>query len=135
MKLEFRMSYSSAGNDLYRLLPYRIYRQPVCDVLNTVYRHSLMEDAKLYSNGPYSKDGNVNLCDLTTMVFTSHFSDCIMFSVWNSFQGHYYFRNYSISPSIFPSSLQEGRYRLELFIYKKNDNEIVNGLLCTQTVM
>lgn len=67
--MEFRMSYSSAGNDLYRLLPYRIYRQPVCDVLNTVYRKQLMDDAKQYSNAPYSKDKNVNLCSLFTKVY------------------------------------------------------------------
>lgn len=67
-QLEFRMSYSSTGNDLYHVLPYRLYRQPICDALNTVYRHSLMEDAKLYSNAPYSKDRKVNLCDLMPKV-------------------------------------------------------------------
>ncbi|XP_037033387.1 uncharacterized protein LOC119072306 isoform X1 [Bradysia coprophila] len=114
-EMEFRISYSSAGNDLYRLLPYRIYRQPICDVLNNVYRHSLMEDAKQYSNAPYSKDKNVDLCNLMP-------------------KGHYYFRNYSISPSIFPTKMKEGRYREELYLYEKNKDEIVSGIFSTQLV-
>ncbi|KAJ6634118.1 hypothetical protein Bhyg_17609 [Pseudolycoriella hygida] len=109
---EFRISFSSAGNDLYRLLPYGVYRQPVCVLLNTAYRHLLMEDVKMYSNMPSSKDARVNLCDLMT-------------------QGHYYFRNYSISPSLFPNSLAEGRYRYELFFYKKAEDAIVNGVVTT----
>lgn len=67
-KVEYRMFCSPTGNDQYHLTPYRIYRKPICDVINTVYRHSLMEDIKSYSNMPYSKDKKVNLCDLMPMV-------------------------------------------------------------------
>lgn len=62
------MFYSPVGNEQYHLMPYRISRQPICDIINTVYRIKLMEDAKQYSNAPYSKDKKVNLCDLMQKV-------------------------------------------------------------------
>lgn len=143
IQIEFRMSYSSAGNDLYRLLPYHIARQPMCGMLNTVYRKSLMEDAKQYSNAPYSKDKNVDLCSLLPKVYWLRLNETWKLSQSNTkslirfethLQGHYYFRNYSISPSVFPSRLEAGRYRLEFFIYEKNTDAIVNGIYSTQLV-
>lgn len=56
------------GNKRYILLPFKIYRQPICKLLNVEYRNRAMHDITKYSNFPFSEDKKVNLCDLMPVV-------------------------------------------------------------------
>ncbi|KAG4073949.1 hypothetical protein HA402_014154 [Bradysia odoriphaga] len=99
--VELRMFYSPLGNNRYLLLPFKVYRQPICKVLNSEYRNRAMHDVHNYSNFPFSEDKNVDLCSLMPM-------------------GHYYWRNYSADLSLIPRSLTTGRYRVQFLFYKRH---------------
>ncbi len=66
---ECKAFYSPLGNQRYILLPLKVYRQPVCKILNNEYRYRAMHDLHKYSNFPFSQDRKVDLCDLMPPVF------------------------------------------------------------------
>lgn len=65
------MYYSPLGNQRFLLLPFKLYRQPVCKILNNEYRNRLMEDLHKLQDEcelPFSANNTVDLCDLMPLV-------------------------------------------------------------------
>lgn len=106
-------------------MPLHVYRKSVCQLVNNEYRnYRVMHDFHNYTNLPFSDDKNVNLCDLVHLVLFMRASFSCFYLTF-LFQGHYYFRNYTVDTSLLFKNTPPGRYRAQGFVYRKNEKEIV----------
>lgn len=117
---KLQMYNSPLGNNRYRLMPFGIYRKPVCKMLNNEYRNIIMRDVHKYTNMPFSEDRNVNLCDLMPVVHL-----CILTRLsW--IMPHFFFRDTTIlDRSVLITYTPLGRYKFQLLLFKKTENRVV----------
>uniref|UniRef100_A0A1I8NJW1 Uncharacterized protein n=2 Tax=Musca domestica TaxID=7370 RepID=A0A1I8NJW1_MUSDO len=98
-QMEMNMYHSSTGKNDYRALPFRIYRQHVIDILNSVYKEGAMENFASCSNLPQFED---------------KFEPPLV-------KDTYYMDKCQFDESGFPNHAQEGFYKIEVIGYGEVD--------------
>ncbi|CAO1327083.1 unnamed protein product [Diamesa tonsa] len=90
---------SKLGNNQWELTVFKAQRQSVCDFVKNVYKTQIQSEFEESSNLPVFKDGDA------TCPFP---------------KGKYRLTNHMADVRNFPISLQDGIYRIELFMFHQN---------------
>lgn len=90
---------SKLGNNQWELTPLKAPRQNMCDFVKTVYQDKIQNEFQGTSNLPVFKKGD-SACPFP--------------------KGNYTLTNYMADVRNFPTTLQDGTYRIELFMYRNN---------------
>lgn len=132
-KGDMKIYYSPLGNRRFMLLPYRIQRYPICDLLESKNAiREIAQSLRNYSNFPLpSEERNVRFCDLFKPVISKwncNFNLMHLMELMFWFQMHYFVHNFMVDKSYFYEFLTTGRYRAEFFVYERTKKEAVVGV-------